>query len=179
MIFGELALISAAGFSGAAIYVNVAEQPARRALEVPALLAEWKLSYKRGFAMQAPLAVVGCIFGLLAWRQIGDLAFIAEAVLIIANWPWTLLGIKPTNNALMGMDAGAHPGAYRQMGQASRRAFRPRHRRSLSQTSRLSDGTRDAARAKRRVSAASAIFRGTERSNPASSACVADASHRT
>ena len=107
MIFGELALISAAGFSGAAIYVNVAEQPARRALEVPALLAEWKLSYKRGFAMQAPLAVVGCIFGLLAWRQIGDLAFIAEAVLMIANWPWTLLGIKLTNNALMGMDAGA------------------------------------------------------------------------
>ena len=43
------------------------------------------------------------------------------------------------------------------------------NRRSLSQTSRLSDGTRDAARAKRRVSAASAIFRGTERSNPASS----------
>ena len=53
------------------------------------------------------------------------------------------------------------------------------NRRSLSQTSRLSDGTRDAARAKRRVSAASAIFRGTERSNPASSASEADASHRT
>ena len=109
MIFGELALISAAGFSGAAIYVNVAEQPARLALEVPALLAEWKLSYKRGFAMQAPLAVVGCIFGLLAWWQIGDLAFVAGAVLMIANWPWTLLGIMPTNNALMGMDAGAPP----------------------------------------------------------------------
>jgi len=53
------------------------------------------------------------------------------------------------------------------------------NRRSLSQTSRLSDGTRDAARAKRRVSAASANFRGTERSNPASSASEADASHRT
>jgi hypothetical protein len=44
---------------------------------------------------------------LRAWWQIGDLAFMAGAVLMIANWPWTLLGLMPTNNALMGMDAGA------------------------------------------------------------------------
>ncbi|HXP04269.1 MAG TPA: DUF1772 domain-containing protein [Stellaceae bacterium] len=110
MVFGHLALISAAGFAGAALYVNVAEQPARLALDDRALLSEWKLSYKRGFAMQAPLAVVGCVFGLIAWWQAGELGFLAGAILMIANWPWTLLIIMPTNNALMATDpAGSTP----------------------------------------------------------------------
>ena len=69
MLFGQLALIVAAVFTGAAIYVNVAEQPARLSLDDAALLAEWKPAYKRCFAMQAPLAVIGCLFGLIAWWQ--------------------------------------------------------------------------------------------------------------
>jgi hypothetical protein len=104
MIFGHLALISASAFAGAALYVNVAEQPARLVLDDQALLSEWKPSYKRGFAMQAPLAVVGCIFGLIAWWHTRELGFLVGAVLMIANWPWTLLGIMPTNNALMATD---------------------------------------------------------------------------
>ncbi len=92
------------GFRGAALYFNVAEQPARLMLDDQALLSEWKPSYKRGFAMQAPLAVVGCIFGLIAWWQARELGFLVGAVLMIANWPWTLLGIMPTNNALMEID---------------------------------------------------------------------------
>jgi len=104
MIFDHLALISASTFAGAALYVNVAEQPARLVLDDQALLSEWKPPYKRGFAMQAPLAVVGCIFGLIAWWQARELSFLIGAVLMIANWPWTLLGIMPTNNALMAID---------------------------------------------------------------------------
>lgn len=104
MLFGHLALISAAVFAGAALYVNVAEQPARLMLDDQALLSEWKPSYKRGFAMQAPLAIVGCIFGLIAWWQARELSFLVGAALMIANWPWTLLSIKPTNNALMAID---------------------------------------------------------------------------
>jgi hypothetical protein len=95
MLFGHLALISAAVFAGAALYVNVAEQPARLMLNDQALLSEWKPSYKRGFAMQANLAVVGCLFGIVAWWQARELGLLVGAALMIANWPWTLLGIMP------------------------------------------------------------------------------------
>jgi hypothetical protein len=111
MLIGLLALIVAALFTGAALYVTVAEHPARLMLDDRALLTQWKPSYKRGFAMQAPLALAGCILGLIAWWQTGFLAFLVGAVLIVANWPWTLLGIMPTNNALLATDpsnANAH-----------------------------------------------------------------------
>jgi hypothetical protein len=104
MVFGHLALILAAAFAGAALYVSFAEQPARLMLDDQALLSEWKPSYKRGFAMQAPLALVGCIFGLIAWWQAREFSFLVGAVLMIANGLWTLLGILPTNNALMAID---------------------------------------------------------------------------
>jgi anthrone oxygenase-like protein len=107
MLAGLVALIVAALFAGAALYVNVAEQPARLALNDQAMLCEWKPSYKRGFAMQAPLAIVGCVLGLVAWWQTPESGFLIGAIAMIANWPWTLLGIMPTNNALMATEIGA------------------------------------------------------------------------
>jgi hypothetical protein len=104
MTFGHLALIASAIFFGAALYVNVAEQPARLSLDDRALLAEWKPSYKRGAAMQAPLALVGFLLGILAWWQTSHPGFLIGAIAIIAPWPWTLIGIKPTNDALLATD---------------------------------------------------------------------------
>ena len=101
MMSGLLALIAAALFTGAAFYVNVAEQPARLSLDDRALLSEWKPSYKRGAAMQAPLALLGFVLGLIAWWQAAHAGFLVGAIAIIAPWPWTLLGIKPVNDALL------------------------------------------------------------------------------
>jgi hypothetical protein len=101
MTIGLLALMAGAIFTGAALYVSLVEQPARLLLDDRALLTEWKPSYKRGAAMQAPLALLGCLLGLIAWWQSSHAGFLIGAVAMIAPWPWTLIGIKPTNDALL------------------------------------------------------------------------------
>jgi hypothetical protein len=101
-------------FTGAAIYVNLAEQPARLELEDRALLAEWKPSYKRGFAMQAPLASLSGVLGVAVYFTNQDWRWLLGAALILANWPYTLLGILPTNNKLMATpEASAGAGTRR------------------------------------------------------------------
>jgi uncharacterized membrane protein len=42
--------------------------------------------------------------GAIAWWQTGIPAFLIGALLILAPWPWTLLVIKPVNDALMAAD---------------------------------------------------------------------------
>jgi hypothetical protein len=115
MLAGELALTMAALFTGAAFYVSFAEQTARLKLDDHALLAEWQPAYRRGFTMQAPLAVAGFILGVIAWLETGRAWFFAGGVLILANWPWTLYVMMPTNKTLMAERIAAATPATREL----------------------------------------------------------------
>ena len=103
-LLGHLALVVAALFTGAALYVNVAEQPARLELSAQALLQQWRPSYRRATVMQAPLALLGFVLGVATWWPTADWRGLAGAILMLANWPYTLLVIMPTNNRLLTLD---------------------------------------------------------------------------
>jgi hypothetical protein len=51
--------------------------------------------------MQASLAIVGGLFGLLAYFISLDWRWLLGATVLLANWPYTLFVIAPANNRLM------------------------------------------------------------------------------
>jgi hypothetical protein len=110
---GLLALIVAALFTGAAIYINLAEQPARLKLEDRALLAQWRSAYKRGTMMQAPLAVIGAALGAAVWWQSGGWLFLLGGALMLTNLPWTFVVILPVNGRLSAIGPEDDPAPIR------------------------------------------------------------------
>jgi ABC-type spermidine/putrescine transport system permease subunit I len=104
MLAGLFGLTIAALFTGAALYINIAEHPSRLTLDNRSMLAQWKPAYERGYRMQATLAGVGFVLGFLSWWQTGKLAFMLGGVFMVANWPWTLFAILPVTKHLMGIE---------------------------------------------------------------------------
>lgn len=107
MLVGLTALILASLFAGAALYISLVEQPARLTLDDAPALAQWRTSYRRALPIQGSLAVLGGIAGLVAWSAHQDWQWLAGAVAMLANWPFTLLAIMPTNKRLSAIPSDA------------------------------------------------------------------------
>ena len=101
MFAGLLGLIFAGLFAGAAFYINFAEHPARMKLPMSQAFQQWAPSYKRGYTMQASLAILGALAGAVGWYLTGHLSFLVGGVVLLANWPFTLIVIMPVNKRLL------------------------------------------------------------------------------
>jgi hypothetical protein len=103
-VSGWLAAIATAAaglFAGAALYVSLVEHPARVACGPLMAVAQFRLSYPRGAALQAPLAVVGGLAGAAAWLAGAAAVWLGAAVLLGLAVPYTLVAIMPTNRRLL------------------------------------------------------------------------------
>jgi hypothetical protein len=96
-----LATLACAIFAGAAIYINLVEHPARMSCGTEVALAEWAPSYRRATWMQAPLAVLGSVCGVLAWLAGSNLWWLVGGALVGLVIPFTFLVIMPTNERLL------------------------------------------------------------------------------
>src|SRR5262245_9160480 len=97
-----LATLATGLFAGAAVYINLVEHPARVSCGTEAAIQEFIPSYHRATRMQASLAVVGAVCGIVAGWQERDAAVLAAGLLIGAVVPYTLAIIAPTNRQLLG-----------------------------------------------------------------------------
>lgn len=100
MISQLVATFACGVFFGAAAYINLVEQPARISCGTPLAVTQWRPSYKRGTLMQAPLALIGSLSALVAWRFEGGTAWLVGGLLLLLVIPLTLIVILPTNKRL-------------------------------------------------------------------------------
>jgi hypothetical protein len=95
------AVLSAALFAGASLYINVVEHPARMGLETRVAALQWAPSYKRATWLQAPLALLSFFCGLALWLLGASSGWLVAAVLVGSVVPFTFGVIMPTNHKLL------------------------------------------------------------------------------
>jgi hypothetical protein len=96
-----VATLAAGLFAGAALYVNVAEHPARMECGTTLAATVFGPSYRRAAVMQAALALSGTAAGIVAWWATAAPAWLAGSALLFLVVPFTLLVILPTNRRLL------------------------------------------------------------------------------
>ena len=100
-VFQFIAALSCALFSGAAIYINFAEHPARMECGTELAATVFGPSYRRAATMQVILGTTATIAGMVSWLLDGRLMWFIGTIIIFAVIPFTLVVIMPTNKKLL------------------------------------------------------------------------------
>jgi len=96
-----IAVLACTLFTGAAVYINLVEHPARMQCGVELAATEFAPSYRRATVMQATCAAVGLLSSLAAWLAGATVWWLIAGVLLGLVIPFTLIVILPTNKRLL------------------------------------------------------------------------------
>ena len=96
-----ISVLACALFTGAAVYVNLVEHPARMECGAELAATEFPPSYRRGTIMQAALAAVGLLSSIAAWLAAASFWWMIAGALLGSVIPFTLIVILPTNKQLL------------------------------------------------------------------------------
>lgn len=104
MILEAIATGAAGIFGGAALYINIAEHPARLECGTRLAVTVFAPSYRRAALMQASLAGLGLLAGIGAWLRGGEVWWLAGGLIMGSVIPFTFLAIMSTNKQLLAPD---------------------------------------------------------------------------
>ena len=112
---GLLAFAAASGFVGAALYINLVEQPARLALDARSMVREWVPSNRRGFVLLSVLAIISACLASGEFAQTGDVRWLIGGTVVLASWPYSYYVVVPVNIWLCAVPASAAPSTVREL----------------------------------------------------------------
>ena len=101
MLLEMLSTLSAGLFAGAAIYVTLAEHPARMECGNVLAITEFAPSYRRGAVLQGTLGAIGFLVAFVAWLTGSSVWWLIGGIVLGAVIPFTLIVIVPTNKQLL------------------------------------------------------------------------------
>src|SRR5712691_2810933 len=96
-----VAVLACSLFTGASVYINLVEHPARMECGVEMAATEFAPSYRRATIMQASLAALGLLSSIAAWLAGATFWWLIGGVMLGAVMPFTLIVILPTNKLLL------------------------------------------------------------------------------
>src|ERR1700737_921865 len=130
-----VAVLSCSLFTGASVYINLVEHPARMECGVEIAATEFAPSYRRATVMQATLAAVGLLASVAAWLAGATFWWLVGGLLLGVVIPFTLIVILPTNKQLLNPALDKHSGqtgsSTCSLGQIACREKHPQYSRAL------------------------------------------------